>query len=67
MTELEVGDLLNTWVGIRMAEVDQTVAEAKAKVAAIPDYHTLMLLVGEMTVRLHWLEVQVDQLKKAGR
>jgi hypothetical protein len=59
----EVGDLLTTWVGIVMDTVDAMVADGQAKVDALPDYRTLMLLIGEMTVRLVWLETEVQRLK----
>jgi hypothetical protein len=59
----EVGDLLTTWVGIVMDTVDAMVADAQAKVDALPEYRTLMLLIGELTVRAVWLETEVQQLK----
>lgn len=60
-----IGDLLTTWVGIQMDTIDAMVADAQAKVDAIPDYRTLMLLIGELTVRAAWLEAEVQQLKAA--
>jgi hypothetical protein len=62
----EVGDLLTTWVGIQMDTVDAMVADAQAKVDAIPDYRTLMLLIGELTVRMVWLETEIQRLKGVG-
>jgi hypothetical protein len=59
----EVGELLTTWVGIQMDTVDAMVADAQAKVDAIPDYRTLMLLIGELTVRTVWLETEIQRLK----
>lgn len=59
----KVGDLLTTWVGIQMDTIDAMVADAQAKIDAIPDYRTLMLLIGELTVRAVWLETEVQQLK----
>jgi hypothetical protein len=59
----EVGDLLTTWVGIQMDTIDAMVADAQAKVDAIPDYRTLMLLIGELTVRTVWLETEIQRLK----
>jgi hypothetical protein len=58
-----VGDLLTTWVGIVMDTVDAMVADAQAKVDALPEYRTLMLLIGELTVRMVWLETEVERLK----
>jgi hypothetical protein len=59
----EVGDLLTTWVGIQMDTVDAMVADGQAKVDALPEYRTLMLLIGELTVRAVWLETEIQQLK----
>jgi hypothetical protein len=59
----EAGDLLTTWVGIQMDTIDAMVADAQAKVDAIPEYRTLMLLIGELTVRAVWLETEVQHLK----
>ena len=59
----EVGDLLTTWVGIQMDTVDSMVADAQSKVDAIRDYRTLMLLIGELTVRAVWLETEIQRLK----
>jgi uncharacterized small protein (DUF1192 family) len=58
-----VGELLNTWLSIQMDTVDSLVADAHAKVNAILDYHTLMLLIGELTVRAAWLETEVTRLR----
>jgi hypothetical protein len=52
-----------TWVGIVMDTVDAMVADAQAKVDALPEYRTLMLLIGELTVRMVWLETEVQRLK----
>jgi hypothetical protein len=51
-----IGDLVMTWV-------DAMVADAQAKVDALPEYRTLMALIGELTVRMIWLETEVQQLK----
>jgi uncharacterized small protein (DUF1192 family) len=59
----DVGDLLTVWVGIQMDTVDSLVADAQAKVDALPDYRTLMMLVGELTVRSAWLETEVASLR----
>lgn len=58
-----IGDLVMTWVGIVMDTVDAMVADAQAKVDALPEYRTLMLLIGELTVRMVWLETEVQRLK----
>jgi hypothetical protein len=58
-----IGDLVMTWVGIAMDTVDAMVADAQAKVDALPEYRTLMALIGELTVRMIWLETEVQQLK----
>ena len=57
-----IGDLLTTWVGIQMDTIDAMVADAQAKVDAMTDYRTLMLLIGELTVRMVWLETEVQRL-----
>jgi hypothetical protein len=62
-----VGELLATWLSIRMAEVDALVDEGESKVAAIPDRRHLMWLIGELTVRLHCVELEVAELRKGGR
>jgi hypothetical protein len=50
-----------------MAEVDDLVDEARDRAAAIPDQKTLWLLFGEALVRLHCLELAVDELKRGRR
>jgi hypothetical protein len=50
-----------------MAEVDDLVDEARTKTAAIPDQRQLWLLVGELVVRVHCLELAADQQRKAAR
>jgi hypothetical protein len=62
-----IGELLADWVGIRMAEVDTLVGEARAKAAAIPDQRHLWLICGEVLVRLAALELEVAELRKAAR
>jgi hypothetical protein len=62
-----VGELVAAWVGAKLAEVDDLVAEARAKAAAIPDQRQLWLLVGELVVRVHCLELAADQQRKAAR
>ena len=62
-----IGELLNEWLAIQMDTVESLTAEAAAKVEAIPDLHTLMVLIGELVVRLHWLESEVQRLKEGRR
>lgn len=63
----EVGDLLATWVGIRMEEIDDLAAEARTKADAIPDRRALALLVGELALRVHCLELEVQELRKVAK
>jgi hypothetical protein len=60
-----IGELLGAWLDVRMAEVDALVDEGESKVAAIPDQRHLWLLLGETLVRLHCLELEVAELRKA--
>ena len=62
-----IGELLGDWLAIRMDEVDELVDEAEAKVAVLPDQRHLWLLLGETLVRLHCLELEVAELRKAVR
>jgi hypothetical protein len=62
-----IGELLGDWLAIRMAEVDDLVDEARDRAEAIPDRRSLMLLIGELTVRLHCLELAVDELRAGKR
>jgi hypothetical protein len=62
-----VGELVAEWVGAKLAEVDDLVDEARAKSAAIPDQRQLWLLFGELVVRVHCLELAMDQQRKATR
>jgi hypothetical protein len=62
-----VGELVAAWVGAKLAEVDDLVDEARAKAAAIPDQQQLWLLFGELVVRVHCLELAMDQQRKAAR
>ena len=62
-----VGELLSTWLGIRMDEIDDQVAEARARVAALPDLRSLWLLAGEILVRLAAVEHELAELRKAKR
>jgi hypothetical protein len=61
-----IGELLGDWLAIRMAEVDDLVAEARSRVEAIPDQRSLWLLTGEILVRLAAVEQELAELK-AGR
>jgi hypothetical protein len=60
----EVGDLLATWVGVKLEEVDALTEEARAKAAAIPDQRVLWSLYGELLLQLRSLELQVAELRK---
>jgi hypothetical protein len=60
-----VGELLNTWIGLKMDEVDTLVDEARDKVDAIPSWRLMVDLVGELVIRTHALEHEVAQLKGA--
>jgi hypothetical protein len=60
-----IGELLQTWIGVKLDEVDDLVDEARAKTAAIPDQRRLWSLLGETLVRLHCLELEVADLRKA--
>jgi hypothetical protein len=62
-----IGELLGDWLAIRMDEVDDLVGEARARAGAIPDQKALWLLFGEALVRLHCLELAVDELKRGRR
>ena len=46
-----------------MAEADDLVDDARAKVAAIPDQRTLWALFGEALVCLHAVELEVAGLR----
>jgi hypothetical protein len=59
----EAGELLRLWVGTKLEEVDDLVAEGRNRVEAIPDQRTLWLLMGETLVRLHCLELEVATLR----
>jgi uncharacterized small protein (DUF1192 family) len=58
-----VGELLGDWLAIRMEEVDALVDEGESKVAALPNLRNLWALFGELTVRVHFLESEVERLK----
>jgi hypothetical protein len=60
-----IGELLGDWLAIRMAEVDDLVAEARSRVEALPDLRTLWLLAGEILVRLAAVEHELAELRKA--
>jgi hypothetical protein len=62
-----IGELLGDWLAIRMAEVDDLVAEARVKVATIPDRRVLDQILGELVVRVRALELDVAELKAAKR
>jgi len=62
-----VGELVAAWVGAKLAEVDDLVAEGHSRVEAIPDQRVLWSLVGEVIVLLRSLELEVAELRKAAR
>jgi hypothetical protein len=62
-----VGELVAEWVGAKLAEVDELVAEGRSRVEAIPDHRAVWLLVGELVMRLHMVEQEVAELKAAKR
>jgi hypothetical protein len=62
-----IGELLGDWLSIRMAEVDDQVAEARSRVDSLPDLRTLWLLAGEILVRLAAVEHELAELKAAKR
>ena len=55
--------MLQVWIGIKLAEVDDLVDDARQKAAAIPDQRQLWLLFGEALVRLHAVELEVAGLR----
>lgn len=57
------GELLQAWVGAQMEEVDELVAEAKVKLAALPSQVVVWELFGELLVRLTALERDVADLR----
>jgi hypothetical protein len=63
--QVQVGELLAAWVGIRMEEVGALADETRSRVDAIPDQRTLWLLFGEALGRLRALELEVTDLRKA--
>jgi hypothetical protein len=62
-----VGELVAAWVGAKLAEVDDLVAEGRNRIEAIPDQRVLWSLVGEVIVLLRSLELEVAELRKATR
>jgi hypothetical protein len=62
-----IGELLGDWLGIRMAEVEDVVAEARSRAESLPDQRTLWLLAGEILVRLAAVEHELAELRKAAR
>jgi hypothetical protein len=59
----DVGELLRLWAGVKLDQVDDLVAEAEQKVAAIPDIRLLRQLVGELVVTQHWQQAEIADLK----
>jgi hypothetical protein len=62
-----IGELLGAWLDVRMGEVDDLVAEARAKVATLPNERMLWECFGEWLLRLMALEREVAELRKAAR
>jgi hypothetical protein len=60
----EVGELLATWVGVKLDEIDDLTDEAHRKVAALPEQRVLWELVGELVIELRMLDHQVTALKQ---
>ena len=58
-----IGELLSCWLAIRMDEVDALVDEARSRVDAVPNLRNLWALFGELVVRVHFLESEVERLK----
>jgi len=58
-----VGELLNTWIGLKMDEVDELVAEAKVKLSTLPSQQVLWECFGEWLLRLVALEREVADLR----
>jgi hypothetical protein len=58
-----IGELLNTWIGVKFDEVDALVDEAHAKVNAIPDRRVLAERIGEWILTTWMLEHDVKELK----
>jgi hypothetical protein len=62
-----IGELVASWVGAKVEEVDDLVAEARNRVESLPDLRTLWLLAGEILVRLAAVEHELAELRKAAR
>jgi len=63
----EAGELLRLWVGAKVEEVDELVAEARSRVESLPDLRTFWLILGEVLVRLAAVEYQLAELRKAAK
>lgn len=59
----EIGELLRLWVGVKLDQIDDLVAEAEAKTAALPDLRVLRQLTGETVILLYALQTEVADLK----
>jgi hypothetical protein len=62
-----IGELVASWVGAKVEEVDGLVAEARSRVDSLPDLRNLWLLAGEILVRLAAVEHELAELKAAKR
>jgi hypothetical protein len=60
----EVGELLATWVGVKLEEVDALVEQARDKVTGIPDQRVMWEMFGELLLRVYTLEHQVAELRR---
>jgi hypothetical protein len=61
----QVGELFQTWFGIKVDEVDALVEDARRKAATIRDQSTLELLLGHLMLRVQVLDEEVAELRKA--
>ena len=59
----EIGELLRLWAGVKLDQIDDLVAEAEAKTAALPDLRVLRQLTGETVILLYALQTEVADLK----
>jgi predicted Zn-dependent protease len=62
-----IGELLGDWLAIQMDQVDEAVAEAQTKAAAIPNQRVLWEMYGELMIRVFCLEAEVAELKRGRR
>jgi hypothetical protein len=60
----EIGELLGTYLGIKLDQVDDLVNEARDRADAIPSWRTMAEITGELVIRLTALEREVGDLKR---